>query len=210
MDRLQDFKRYSKRVINRFVKSEDAKDDADWNFNTHITDEMRVVTWKIENLGRSTLKLGEYYESPSFSTGFTCEVKWALRVYPAGRKIKDNVGISLCNISENSKISVKCELQAKLISESSKDDMTFSYKKPFVTFCSDDETALRKFFELDQSSNFEFGTDEFFLSGLLQKAKYIDVSCYLTVIHPDGDDENCNAGNFSFYFIYSRLDSKLT
>lgn len=112
MDRLRKFAKAGFQLSKPKAKNEDCnpskdkkesanfnplkpkEENADSNFVTDFKEEKFSFTWRIENMHRCTLKNREYLESPTFSTRFCGEAKWALRIYPSSKKLP-----YCCNLS---------------------------------------------------------------------------------------------------------------
>lgn len=99
---MKRLKKVAKKDFNRskpdrkgtnFNRSEPKEENAESNHSDFITDfkeEKFLFTWRIENVHRCTLKCREFLETPTFSTRFCSEVKWALWFYPRGRELSKN------------------------------------------------------------------------------------------------------------------------
>lgn len=191
---MDKFRRYSKRMMKKLSKCEE-EDVADYHFTTHINKEERTIFWSIENISCCPLKTGEYYESPPFTTGFSSEVKWAIRMYPRGRRTPEKVGVFVYKISDEPRTDMKYLLEVKLIPEATdvlkENCEIFSCKNPAKTFVrSDGNTDVK-----------EWGSDELFPSKCLMQKKSVWVVSYLSVNYVD-------SGNSEFSGTFTRLKYK--
>lgn len=116
MDRFRDIKRYSKRVLNLAkpkIKEEAAK--ADFSFKSDIIQEDFSISWCIENIYRCPWKPGEYLESPSFSIGFSNQIKCSLVVCQTDATSEIHLGLAIPNLPEDpvSTIKYRFSIQVK-------------------------------------------------------------------------------------------------
>lgn len=153
-----------------------SKEKTDFNFKTNAEEEL-TIQWQINHLNRSTLKSGEYFESPTFSTGFYGEVTWCLRIYPRGRKSNMfgnvNVGLFLYKITEKPlESNVSYQFYSKVFKGYERE---IWYPKNNYSWNSKSEFAKIPKGIATKSS--EYGTDEFSEFAVLISQETLHIIC---------------------------------